>query len=254
MDSTHGADPEPNLKRDRRAFRRAITGLAEFITRVAARGGSVLVPVFAMGRTQEILGILSSLIQRGRIPPLPIHISGLAHAICRIYDATRRDSVRQQPELRLGELGVKVLHPDRLFDPALLREPCILAASSGMMFPGTSSHTLAGRMAGQPEHGVAFVGYVDPSTPGHRLAQAEPGQVVDLGGDVGQVPLRCEVQRFGFTAHSRASQLVHTVETLRPVRVVLVHGDPEAMDSLGDRLRTLPTEVTVAEPGARIRF
>ena len=81
LDSTHGADPQPNFKKDRRAFGRATAELGTFISEVAARNGVVLMPVFALGRTQEMLGVLCELGQRGKIPPLPIYISGLAHAM-----------------------------------------------------------------------------------------------------------------------------------------------------------------------------
>lgn len=254
LDSTHGADPDPQIRRDRRAFGRAITELAEFISATAARGGSVLMPVFALGRTQEMLGILHGLRRQGRIPPLPIYISGLAHAVSRIYDATRKDSARHHSELILEELSYTVLQHDRLLDPDLLSRPSILAVTSGMMFLGTSSHALSQRVLSDPRHGVAFVGYLDPETPGYAVAQAEPQSIVGLGGGLGPVRVACPVRRFDFTAHSRASQLMETVSALRPTQVVLVHGESAAVDTLRTRLQGRAGRVTVAEPGSTLEF
>ena len=116
LECTHGADGE----QPRPTFAEAADQLGRFISRVARRGGSVLIPVFAMGRAQEILAVLYQLTLGGKIPPLPIHLSGLAHAVCRIYDATRHDSVRNHPKLRLEDLGYSVIRPGQIEDEALL--------------------------------------------------------------------------------------------------------------------------------------
>ena len=257
MDSTHGADPDPDLGRDRRGFGRATTELGRFIAQVAARGGSVLIPVFALGRSQEILGLLHELHRRGRIPQLPIFLSGLSHAICRIYDATRRVSERRRASLRLEDLGYRVLDAERARDPALLERPSILAVSSGMVLPNTASNVLARRMLPDPRHGVAFVGFLDPDCPGFRIAQAEQGTQVGLGptpADGPTVEVACSVHRFGFTAHSRASQLVQMVRDLQPRRTLLVHGDSRAVQTLQDHIVQAGFEVEVAEPGRSVQF
>lgn len=251
MDSTHGADPEPDLSRDRRSFGRATSELARFITEVAGRGGSVLIPVFALGRSQEILGLLNDLCRRGRIPALPLYVSGLSHAVCRMYDATRRASERRRPSLRLEDLGYTVLDVGRARDPGLLREPCILAVSSGMMLPGTASNVLAQQMLPDPRHGVAFVGYLDPETPGARVAAAQPGERVSLGATADEGPaveVACGVRELGFTAHSRASQLMDLVRQVRPRQTLLVHGDGAAVELLWDRLTADGHDVRIAGP------
>jgi Cft2 family RNA processing exonuclease len=249
LESTHGADPTVDLEADRRGFDRARDELGAFISSVAERGGAVLIPVFALGRAQEILGVLAELVRQGKAPALPIYVSGLAHAINRIYDATRLDSARRHQELRLEDLGYRLLDPERWQEGALLHRPCILAVTSGMMYPGTASFLLARRMLPEPRHGIAFVGFLDPDSPGHRVAQAALDETVDLGGEAGPARVACDVRRFGFTAHSRASQLLATVERLRPRRVVLVHGDSEATEAMSRQLAASGVETTIAEPG-----
>lgn len=254
LDSTHGGLPLSDPQGDRRAFVRATRELGRFIAEVAGRGGSVLLPVFAMGRSQEILAVLHHLRVTHAIPPLPVHISGLAQAVCRIYDATRYTAHRRHPELCLQDLGYEVLRPGEARRGALFGTPRVLAATSGMVLPGTGSHALAGRMLDSPRHGVGLVGYVDPETPGHRLLAAAPGERVDLGGDVGPVRRRCDVARFPFSAHSRATQLLSTVAALRPARVLLVHGDDDAVEQLARAAAGLGVPVDVAEPGKTVEF
>ena len=209
-------------------------------------------PIFAMGRAQELVAMLHSLKAARHIPDMPLYLSGLAHAICRIYDATGGETPRGERNPRLGETGYKVIHPERLANPKLLARPSLLALTSGMMVHGTSSHLMTRAITAEPRNGVAFVGYVDPSTPGHALAEASQDQIIDMGGEVGPVRVACPVQRFQFTAHSRASQLVDTVKRLAPAHVVLVHGDDAAVETLAGRLAPLVPRVTVAEPRARI--
>jgi cleavage and polyadenylation specificity factor subunit 3 len=250
LECTHGADADSELAVDQRSFERARRELASFICTVAERGGSLLIPVFALGRAQEILGVLHALVSKGSIPALPIYTSGLAHAINRIYDATRTGSERRQPELRLEDTGYRLLDPER--DGAALHRPSILAVTSGMMYPSTSSHTLASAVLPEPKHGIAFVGYLDPDSPGHRVAHAAIGETVDLGGDAGPVRVACSVRHLGFTAHSRASQLLKTVADLRPERVVLVHGESDSAERLAHRLHATGVDVTIAEPGVTL--
>ena len=254
LDSTHGADAAPDLSRDQRAYGDAMQDLAAFIRATYHRGGCVLMPVFAMGRAQELLGILHHLRQHGGIPEdMTVHLSGLAHAVARIYDDTRSQGARRHPELCLGETGYQLVHPERLSDPALLNSPGIFAVTSGMMIPGNSSHTLARLLVRHPRNGVAFVGYLDPETVGYALANAIQDAPLDLGGPE-PVRLACPVSRFDFTAHSRASQLLASVEAMRPARVVLVHGDEQAVERLAQNLSHLPCQVTIAEPRMRLEF
>ena len=254
LDSTHGADEAPDLTRDKQAYTRSTHDLAAFIREVFQRGGSLLMPVFAMGRAQELLGVLHHLRQNGGIPEeMQVHLSGLAHAVARIYDETREQSPRSHPELRLGETGYQLVRPERLSDPAVLDTPGIFAVTSGMMIPGTSSHRLARTLVQQPRNGVAFVGYLDPSTVGHALATASPDQLLDLGGPA-PVRVACPVRRFDFTAHSRASQLLESVEAMRPAQVVLVHGDGPAVERMAQHLSSLPCKVTIAEPRMKLEI
>jgi Cft2 family RNA processing exonuclease len=258
LDSTHGADEALDVERDAQAFARGIEELGEFISTVAARGGSVLMPVFAMGRSQEILGVLQELRSQRKIPQLPIYVSGLTHVFCRLYDAIggAAETGRHRPSFRLEDVGYRLLNPERMDERTVLATPSILALTSGMMFPGTLSHHFARAILPDSTHGVALVGFLDEETPGYRLAHATPGDTIDLSGEAGRVRVSCSVRCFPFTGHSRASQLLQTVARLRPEHVVLVHGSDAAVESLARRIADLglAKAVTVAEPRGRLEL
>lgn len=250
LDSTHGADHEPNLSRDEQNFVTASEELGRFIQEVTARGGSVLIPVFAMGRCQEILGVLQSLKKTGAISSeLPVFISGLARSVCRIYDNLREQSERLNSDFVLEDTRYQLLETQQLEQPDLLERPAIYAITSGMMYEGTSSHTLACKMVGDDRHGVAFVGFLDPDSPGYRLSMAAPGQQVDLGRKANAIKVAATVRHFNFTSHSRLSQTIKTVQQLKPRRVLLVHGDEEATKLQAASLNELGFSTTLGEAG-----
>jgi predicted metal-dependent RNase len=126
-----------------------------------------------------------------------------------------------------------------------------------MLLANTTSNLLAQRMLPVARHGVGFVGYLDPESPGYRVADAGEGGEVRLGATAedGQLlPIVCGVRRFGFTAHSRASQLLQMVREMKPRRTMLVHGDRQAVCGLCDQLAAEGFEAEVAEPGTTISF
>jgi Cft2 family RNA processing exonuclease len=250
LDSTHGADIDSYLTDAQQLFHQATEQLGRFISQVAQKGGSILIPVFALGRAQEIIGVLSHLKERGSIPRLPLFVSGLAHAFCRIYDTLDTEGFRQHSSFTFNKVDYQVLEY-RALTPELLKQPCILALSSGMMSPNTSSYILAQWMLPDPKHGVAFVGFLDPDSPGYRLAHAQPGSKIPFGLKR-PIEVACAVKQFPFTAHSHASQLVDLVGRLRPGKVVLVHGEAQAVGNLQARLIHHGFNAVVAEQGETI--
>ena len=100
-------------------------------------------------------------------------------------------------------------------------------------------------------HGLFFVGYTDPESPGGRIRAASPGDSVLLDPAHPPVPLRCETRSFDFSGHSTREAIAHYVQKVKPRKVFLVHGDREAMEwfrvDLGRRLPE--AEVIIPQPG-----
>src|SRR5256886_5242479 len=162
-----------------------------------ARGGCVLIPVFALGKTQEVLAMLYKL-RREKILDFPIYIGGLSSKISDIYDRRARIGRRQLPRLQLlSELRPFVLNAETIHE-AQARAGRVYALSSGMMTPKTLSHTFAQRIVEQPRHSIFFVGYADPESPAGILRNALPDQQVKL--DPGEATQNgpCHSEQFQF--------------------------------------------------------
>src|SRR5438309_8850754 len=229
--------------------------LAQSIETAFARGGCVLVPVFALGKTQEVLAILYKL-RREKILDFPIYIGGLSAKISTIYDERAQTGRRQLPRLQLlDELRPFVLNAETIHD-ARTRAGRVYALSSGMMTPKTLSNIFAQRIVDQPLHSIFFVGYADPESPAGILRNALANEQVTLDPGGSPQRVRCHIEQFQFSAHASRQSLIGFAERLAPKKVLLVHGAPLAVEWMRARLASdLPnSEIIVPTPGAELEF
>jgi Cft2 family RNA processing exonuclease len=232
--------------------------LASAITDVIKRGGSVLLPVFAMGKTQEVLAMLQRFKEEGLInSKIPIFIGGLSTKMTTIYDKFSDVSRRHRR-------GFKFLHDmelaggnKRRIGPIPFNNGCIYALSSGMMSEKTVSNNFARQgLLENKKHGLFFVGYADSETPGGRIRVAKPGDKVLLDAAYPAVPLNCEVRIFDFSGHSTRAAIADYAVWVKPKKIFLVHGDEGAMAWFKQELSTrLPdAEIIIPEPGVEFQI
>lgn len=226
---------------------------AESIARVIARKGSVLIPVFAMGKTQEILAMLHRFKSEGRIPNhTPVHIGGLSTKMTHVYDRYADVSRRNLTGFRfLKDMDIEGAGAKRK-GPIPFTSGSIYALSSGMMSENTVSNIFARQgVLENKKHGLFFVGYADPETPGGRIRQAKPGDSVVLDPAYPAVKLRCETRVFDFSGHSTREAIADYIVMVRPKKCFLVHGDDDAVEWFQAEIgRRLPeTQVIVPLPG-----
>lgn len=223
--------------------------LVEAILRVLKRRGTVLIPAFALGRTQEILGVLALMTLAGRLRRQPIYIGGLGRVFTEIYELEAHRAHRQHSALQLNEtLNLMVL--DRGQAEAMRLSPgriCVL--TSGMMTEHTAAHDLALRLMGDERHAVFFVGYADPETPGGRLKASRPYEPFLFSASAGEVSRRCEVGEFDLTAHANRAELLDFVGQVRPRAVILGHGDPDSRAWFEAAIRARHPKMKVFQPG-----
>lgn len=227
--------------------------LARSIDRVLKRGGSALIPVFAMGKTQEVLAMLQRFKDEGLVSrKTPIYIGGLSTKMTTIYDkfsdVTRRN-LRGFKFLTDMELagGNK-----RRVGPIPFHNGCIYALSSGMMSEKTVSNNFARQgVLENARHGLFFVGYADSETPGGKIRAARQGDMIELDPAYPPVKLNCEVKAFDFSGHSTRAAIADFAVRVRPRKVFLVHGDEGAMAWFKEELerRLEGVEVVIPEPG-----
>lgn len=230
--------------------------LAALIRETFERGGSVLMPVFALGKSQELLVTLHELHEMNLIPDMPVVIGGLSAKITLLYDHYASRVRRSYEGFRILEDMASLVPPRKGRKEIGLTARTIYALSSGMMTEGTVSNEFARRFVIHPDNAVAFVGYTDPKTPGWRLRHAGAGALVHLDERRPPVEVRARIESFDFSAHAARETIVDYVRAVQPSKVLLVHGDAPAMDWFAGQLSAeLPeSEIILPEPGEEIRL
>jgi len=225
--------------------------LAEAICGAFARGGAVVMPLFALGKTQELLVMLHEFRRRGQIPNCPIYIGGLGAKLTEVYDSLAHSAARLRPEMQILDTTAPFVLAGRGAHDAPIKAGRIYALSSGMMTEKTLSHTFAQRILSSPEHSLFFVGYADPESPAGRIRAAAPGAALALDSEAGPKPIRCTVEQFSFSGHAPRESILEYVRKLKPKKVLLVHGDPAAVAWFQESIKmaTPGTEVVCPTPG-----
>jgi metallo-beta-lactamase family protein len=225
--------------------------LRDEIRAAAARGGAVIIPAFAIGRTQEVLFELRALEDQGEIPVLPVFVdSPMAVDATPLYLLHRED--HDDEMARLVASGAEPLRPDRLTfarSPEQSRAinrvegPCIILSASGMATGGRVLHHLARRLP-DPRTTVLLVGFQAAGTRGDKLQSG--AQSIRIHGE--EVPVKARVVSIsGFSAHADHAEVSRWMATLprRPRRVFCVHGEPAALQAQAERLRAQGLDAVV---------
>src|SRR5438045_5280926 len=224
--------------------------LATAIEATFSREGCVLIPVFALGKTQEALGMFYEFRHQQQLD-FPAYIGGLSSKMTDVYDRWANQTHRQWPRLQLmHDVAPFVLNGQTINDsPA--RAGRVYALSSGMMTPKTLSNIFARRLVGVPEHSILFVGYADPESPGGILRSVKTGDSVSLDPDEPPQTLRCHIEQFQFSAHASRESLIAYAAKVGPKKILLIHGDPPAVEWMRAQLSAqLPSsDVVVPTPG-----
>ena len=205
-----------------------IDRLVRQISKVLNQGGSCLIPVFALGRMQELFKIIYESRNCGRIPKAPVHAAGLGMAICK-----HCDKIRQQTQLI--DFDIKMLEKMDLKSVDLNMRPGrdltrkgIYIVSSGMMVEHTPSYKLAASLLPHPNNGLCFVGYCDPDTPGGELLlnRNEKNFFFNVLDYV--APIRASIDQFDLSGHADRDELLEYARQTEARTIVLTHGDKDA--------------------------
>jgi Cft2 family RNA processing exonuclease len=232
--------------------------LAEALGHAFERGAGVLIPVFALGKTQEILAMLYKFRRESRklSGEFPIYIGGLSSKMTDIYDRRAHTTRRELPRLQLMREAAPFILNDETVRDAPLRGRRVYVLSSGMMIPKTLSNVFARRLVENPQHSIFFVGYANPESPAGLLRDAGTGGEVALDPDKPPQRIRCNIEQFQFSAHATRESLIEYAKKISPRKIVLVHGDPLAVEWMRAQLDAdLPdTDVIVPEPGVELEL
>ncbi len=247
IETTRGDRPTPE------GFTRAGEELrfAEAIKAQFDRGAGVLIPLFALGKTQEALAMFYEFRRRGLLNLCPIYIGGLGTKLTEIYDKLAHHTPRQRHDLDLLNAVAPFTMAGKAADATPLKGGRIYAISSGMMTEKTLSNSFARQVLSNPEHALFFVGYADPESPAGRIRAAAHGDTVQLSAEYPPQKMLCQMEQFNFSAHASRESIRAYVNKVRPKKVILVHGDESAIEWFRSTLAAdLPgSEIIVPTPG-----
>ncbi len=229
--------------------------LATEANKIFNKGGSILIPAFSLGKTQEILATIWNLIVKRKIPAVDIYTGGTAVKISRVYDYNRYVVNMSDKNFEILSIPQKNLYEVENIND-FFKNVSIVIASSGMMIEGTASYNLGLKWLTQPESAIISVGYMDEGTPGFKFTNAKKGDVLRFDGYKDEL-VRCAVKKFRFPSHARREQLLEIVKILDPEIIILVHGKPASIDWIGNKILKENNgrknrKVFSAEPGKEI--
>jgi metallo-beta-lactamase family protein len=236
MESTYGnrAHPHDDVRPQ----------LAEIISRTVHRGGSVIVPAFAVERTQKFLFLLKELMEANQIPRVPVFIDSpmaiKAVEIFMKYEDEFNEDVKQLVRKYGSPLNWEGFHfaPKQEDSRKIneMRYPCIIVSSSGMVTGGRILHHLLLRLA-DPRNQVLFIGFQAPGTRGETIKSG--AKSVRIFSET--VPIRAQVAALEqFSDHADTEELLGWLRAFKspPKKTFLVHGEPEAASRLQQAITT----------------
>ncbi len=266
MESTYGdrlhepvADMQPALKK-------VITGTLD-------RGGCVIVPAFAFGRTQELLYHLHELYDKGEVPRIPVYVdSPLATRLTRVYgehpEVYDKDTHAMFLNNGKNPFSFKQVHFIKSVEESIAlnknEQPHIVISASGMCEGGRILHHLRHKIH-NPKHTILIVGFMAQNTLGRRIldegmAYAERGRegeapVVRFFNK--EYPLKAHVTRLGgFSAHADRDELLRFLKSgnLRPKKIAVVHGEEDQSLKFADTLHAEGYDAFVPHPGESFKL
>jgi len=234
MESTYGATKQQNR-------REAEEMLINIIKKTIEKGGNVLIPVFAVGRGQEIMLVLNDAIEKKLIPPINIYIEGLVSEVTAVHT--------QYPEYLNRELKDRIYRGENPFTaeyfniiegrvarPDIVEDrPALIIATSGMLTGGPAVEYLK-LMASDPRNTLIFVGYQAEGTLGRRIKDGlRELQTITPDNRIEVIKINMEVYSIeGFSGHSDQDELLRFIRGInpRPRNIILNHGEPTAIATL----------------------
>ena len=220
------------------------TQLCDVINQTVSRGGSIVIPTFAVERAQELMYHISRLVYADRIPNIQIFLdSPMAVDVTQIFrqhrdcfdDETWELIDSKQPPLRFEGLQmVRSVQESKAINS--VRMPCVIMATSGMCTAGRIKHHLKSRIS-RPENTVLFVGYQGRGTLGRQILEGK--QEVRIHGRMH--PVRAGIEQIhGFSGHADRSALLRWLGHLKtpPRHVFLTHGDEEVSEGLAQHVQS----------------
>lgn len=226
--------------------------LAEYINSIINLNGSVLIPVFSLGKYQEILNIINNLKISCKIPNLKIYTSGLGQKINRLYDIYNYTTRRVKPGFEFTDIPLEIIKYEDALTGKYFREPSIVIVPSGMMMESTLSFNLAKKWVKHKNFGIAFVGFLDEDSPAFFLANSELEKEFIFGSKMSQ--RHCFVEKFRFSSHASRDEILSYIIEVKPQKLFITHGSYESIENLYSIVKEQLPQTKIVIPQALYRY
>ncbi len=220
--------------------------LVKKVSEILENQGKVLIPVFALGRSQEVILILKKEVAKQQLSNVPIYVDGMVQNINTVFE--------NNPLYLKPSLGKKILrekhifydeHVQKVTDDEMRKKivedatPCIVVASSGMLIGGRSEY-YASYMVEEEKNGIILTGYQDEESNGrlllNLLEEEKTKRKLKLQGQVHSV--KCDIDMVGLSAHADKQEIKNVLSMLHPRSIILGHGDKKTIESFAKEITT----------------
>lgn len=237
--------------------------LIEKVSEIISNGGKVLIPVFALGRSQEILLILKKAITKKQLGNVKIYVDGMVQNINTV--------IKNNPLYLKESLGKKILKEKEIFyDDNVIKveddkerekivtstSTCIIVTSSGMLVGGRSEY-YASKLVENEKNSIILTGYQDEESNGRMLLDLMEEEIdkrkLKLNGKIYSV--KCDVDLVGLSAHADKQEILNLLNMLKPKSVILGHGEEMVINSFASLVsKEINTSVYVPSVGDVLSF
>lgn len=225
-ESTYGYTPV-NARVNRLAQEKQ---LLSHLQQVTEQNGCFIIPVFAVGRAQEVLFLLKEAYKDEAFYPFNVIVDGKVIDVCHVYEQYAEEPMHLLDDVLIGKEmhGFKgEMSFDEFMSFYVHNRPSCIIASSGMLNEGSASARYAERLIEGPQNTIAFTGYVGSESPGYQLLQKrhETGQVITLNNQ--QKQINAAITSYRLSAHVSREDLFDVLLQLQPQQIFLMHGEHE---------------------------
>jgi Cft2 family RNA processing exonuclease len=244
METTRGNTERPPEK----ARSLEVVRLIDTINETIQRGGTCLIPVFALGRQQEILSIIHDARKFRRLVDCPIYASGLGMDLADYLDEISRKT--KHATFNRGiikELKIKPA-PRKLNPGEDPKRNALYIISSGMLVENTPSYILASGLIGNSNNTICFVGYCDPETPGGEILASRSGGTYLFKTAHVKAKIKARVEKFELSGHADREELLQFAVQSAPRAIVLTHGEPASRAWFAERLAEALPKTKIIDP------
>ncbi len=203
--------------------------------RVLEREGKIIIPAFAIGRSQEMILLLKKAFTAKSIPKTDVYVDGMINSVNLVYGSNpwsltkSLQSIMKNKQDLFYDRYIQRVSPPQREKIVQSDNPMVIISSSGMLIGGPSVY-YAQRLLDSENNALFISGYQDEESPGRRLLELSQGDNLIL--DKKEIKVTADIFKFSFSAHADENQISAFVNSLSPREVILVHGEEDARKSL----------------------